>query len=159
MGNLEAAVLAVLLRLPVCHADRDDPRKPEQLVTVARAIGTVAAASKYPKDKAAKLIAILRWESTACLAVHSGEHPGRGRGLYQLEGQGRRHKGPFVGLDYESTLNATHVASSVLDRSYQCGRTPRDVFTAYGARPCGSDWSTLSERVQTYQWAFWRLNK
>lgn len=156
---LTETVLAVLLSLPVCYADRDDPRKPEQLATVAQAITAVANASKNPIDKAAKLVTLFRWEGVGCLAVHSGAHGGRGRGLYQLEGQGRRYPGPFVGLDFESTLNATRVAGSVLDHSFQCGSRPADVFTAYGARPCGSTWKTLRERVQTYRWATWRLSK
>jgi hypothetical protein len=156
VGVLEGAVLAVLLRLPVCYVDRGDPRKPEQLSTVARAISTVANGSE---DKASKLISVAYNETRLCLHVHSGAHRGPGRGLWQLEGQGRRYKGPFVGLDYDSTLNAARVASNVLDHSYQCGRTPRDVFTAYGARPCVSNWKTLDARVRTYQWAYWRLSR
>jgi len=152
-------VLAVLMALPVCWADRGDPRKPEQLATVAEAISVVANDSRDPIDKASKLIAIFRWEGVGCLAVHSGQHKGRGRGLYQLEGQSRRYAGPFVGLDYPSTLNATRVAGDVLDHSYQCGSRPADVFTAYGARACGSNWKTLRERVQTYRWASWRLSR
>lgn len=154
-----AVVLAVLLKLPVCWADRGDHRKPAQLETVAQAITEVANASRNPLDKAAKLIGIFRWEGVGCLKVHSGEAKGRGRGLYQLEGQAGRYQGPFTGLDYESTLNATRVAGDILDHSYQCGSTPRDVFTAYGARPCGSSWKTLDDRVATYRWATWRLSK
>lgn len=157
MGVLEASVLAVLMRLPVCYADREDDRKPGQLATVARAVTVVANDSKRPVDKAAKLISTAYNETRLCLRVHSGEHRGKGRGLYQLEGQSRRYQGPFVGLDYDSTLNATRVASAVLDRSFQCGLRPRDVFTAYGARPCGSEWKTLTERVRTYQWVSWSL--
>jgi len=122
---------------------------------VAYAIAEVAESV----DKAAKLITVAYKETRLCIAVHSGEHRGPGRGLYQLEGQQRRHKGPFVGLDYEATLRATQVASYVLDHSYQCGRSPAAIFTAYGARPCGSDWKTLRERVRMYRWAYWRINE
>lgn len=153
------AVLALLNRLPVCWKDRDDPRKTEQIETVARAITDVANASQNPIDKAAKLITVFYHESRGCLAVHAGLSRGHGRGLYQLEGQSRRYQGPFVGLDFDSTLNATRVAGEVLDHSYQCGSAPRDVFTAYGARPCGTTWKTLTDRVQTYRWATWRLSK
>lgn len=154
-----ALILSVLTRLPVCYADREDPRKPEQLATVARAMAEVANASRNPLDKAGKLIGLFRWEGVGCLDVHEGKHPGRGRGLYQLESQGERYAGPFVGLSYEATLNATRVAGDILDHSYQCGSRPRDVFTAYAARPCGSSWKTLTDRVQTYRWAIWRLSK
>lgn len=156
---LAESVLALLVSLPVCYADRGDPRKSEQLATVAHAIVSVANDSRDPVDKASKLATLFRWEGVGCLDVHSGKHRGHGRGLYQLEGQSKRYSGPFVGLDYESTLNATRVASAVLDHSYQCGSKPADVFTAYGARPCGSTWKTLRERVQTYRWATWRLSK
>lgn len=150
MGIDPHIVLSVLLRLPLCWADRHDPRKPEQLLVVAYAIAEVAENT----DKAAKLITLAHNESRLCLAVHSGEHRGPGRGLYQLEGHGE-----FVGLSYEATLSATRFASEYLDRSYQCGHAPRDVFTAYGARPCGSDWKTLRERERMYQWAYWRMNE
>lgn len=139
----------------MCWADRGDPRKLEQLATVATAIAAVAEDA----DKAAKLISVTYNETRLCLAVHSGEHRGPGRGLYQLEDQHRRYQGPFVGLSYEATLRATQVASDVLDHSFQCGSTPRAVFTAYGARVCGTDWKTLRERVGTYHWAYWRLTK
>lgn len=152
-------LLGVLNGFPVCWKDRADPRKPEQLATVAAAITTVANASKNPIDKAGKLLTIFYHESRGCLDVHSGAHRGRGRGPFQLEGQSKRHEGPFVGLDYESTLNAAQVAGDILDHSFQCGSSPRDVFTAYGARPCGSTWKTLNERVATYRWATWRLSK
>lgn len=153
------SVLSVLMALPVCYADRGDPRKPEQLATVARAITVVANDSKNPIDKASKLTVLFRWESAGCLRVHSGEHRGPGRGLFQLEGQGKRHAGPFVGLDYDSTLNATRVAGAILDRSYQCGSSPGAVFTAYAGKPCGTKWKTLRERAGTYLWAAWRLSK
>ena len=139
----------------MCWADREDPRKPEQLITIAYAIAAVAESA----DKAAELISVTYNETRLCIAVHSGEHHGPGRGLYQLENQHRRYQGPFVGLSYEATLNATRVASDVLDHSFQCGGSPRAVFTAYAARPCGSDWKTLRVRVGTYQWARWRLSK
>ncbi len=149
-------MLAVLQAFPVCWADRGDPRKPKQLETMARAIFDVSGGSV---DKAAKLATLFRWEGAGCLAVHSGEHPGKGRGPFQLEGQEVRYSGPFAGLSYEATLNAAKVASDYLDRSYQCGPSPRAVFTAYAGRPCGSDWKTLNDRVKTYRWVTWRLSR
>ena len=145
--------------MPMCYADREDPRKPEQYATLARAISEVANESKSPIDKAAKLLAVGYHEGRFCLRVHSGEHRGPGRGVWQLEGQQRRHRGPFVGLDYESTHNAARVASVVLDRSFQCGHSPGDVFTGYAGRACKSDWATLRDRVRTYRWVYWRLSK
>lgn len=156
MGIAPDLVLSVLLRLPACWVDRDDPRKPEQLATIATAIAEV---SGDDTDKAAKLISKSYNETRFCLRVHSGEHRGPGRGLYQLEGQSRRYAGPFVGLSYEATLNATRVASDILDHSFQCGHSPRAVFTAYAARPCGTNWKTLDARVRTYNWAYWRLSR
>lgn len=155
MGVTPHIVLSVLLRLPLCWADRHDARKPEQLLVLAYAIAEVAEDA----DKAAKLITVAYNESRLCLAVHSGEHRGPGRGLYQLEGKGKQYRGPFIGLSFEATLNATRVASAVLDHSYQCGGSPGDVFTAYGARPCGSDWKTLRARERMYRWAYWRMNE
>ncbi len=159
MALPETLVLSVLLNMPVCWADRSDARKQEQLETIAKAVAIVANESKRPVDKAAKLISKAYHETRFCIAVHSGKHRGPGRGLYQLEGQGERYKGPFVGLDFESTLNATRVASDYLDRSFQCGPSPRAVFTAYAGRECGTTWKTLDSRVRTYRWVAWRLSR
>lgn len=155
----EVALLSVLNRMPVCWEDRDDPRKPGQLAVVARVLAEVANASKHPVDKAGKLTALWYHESKGCLKVHDGSHRGPGRGPWQLEDQHKRYEGPFVGLSYEATLNAARVASDVLDHSFQCGARPRDVFTGYAGRRCGTTWSTLDDRVSTYNWVTWRLTK
>jgi len=152
-------VFSILARMPVCWADRHDHRKPWQLLTVAHAITEVANSSRQPVDKAGKLITTFYHEGRGCLDVHSGAHRGPGRGPFQLEGQSKRYSGPFVGLDYESTLNAARVAGDVFDHSYQCGSTPADVFTAYAGRPCGKPWPTLDDRTRTYRWVTWRLSQ
>lgn len=144
---IEAAmILSVLNSLPVCYADRENPAKPAQMATVANAI---ARASRNDDD-AAKLTAVGYHESRFCIAVHSGEHKGPGRGLFQLEGQSKRYPGPFVGLSQAATDNAARVANAILRRSYQCGPTVADVLTGYAGRACGKPWPTLSERVATY---------
>lgn len=143
-----AAVLYAMSALPPgCWQDKGDPRKPEQLENIAHAI---AKASPTPR-RAVFLITIAHWESRLCLHVHSGEHRGRGRGLWQLEGQEKRYPGPFVGLTPEETGNAAWVASKIIGRMVHCGLEPAAVFTAYAGRKCGTDWPTLAERVVTFE--------
>jgi len=150
-----AAVLYAMSSLPVCYADREDPRKPEQMQNLAVAI---AQASPTPR-RAAFLIAIGYHESRFCLRVQSGEHRGPGRGAWQLEGQSRRYQGPFIGLTPEETGNAAWVASDIIGRSGQCGTRPADVFTAYAGRACGSSWPTLAARVLTFRFVSYRLER
>jgi hypothetical protein len=150
-----AAVLYAMSALPVCWADRDDPRKPEQLQNIAAAI---AHASPSPR-RAVLLIVISYHESRWCLHVHSGQHRGPGRGLFQMEGQEKRYPGPFVGLSPEETGNAAWVASQIVGRSGQCGRAVADVLTAYAGRRCGTTWPTLAERVRTYRFVSARLHR
>lgn len=140
------AIFAALAGLPVCWTDRVDERKPQQLQTVAVAVSEVADSV----DDAAALLAIAQNESSFSLSVHAGIDRGPGRGLWQLEGQGRRHAGPFVGLDLAATTNAASVALFAWDHSWNCGKTLADRFTAYAGRPCGVLWPSLKQRVATY---------
>ena len=150
-----AAVLVVMQALPSCWADREDPRKPEQLQNLAAAI---AQASPNPL-RAAFLVAIGYHESRFCLRVHSGVDTGPGRGIWQLEGQSKRYQGPFVGLTPEETGNAAWVASQIIGRSAQCGSRPADVFTAFAGRACGTVWPTLADRVRTFWFVSARLHR
>lgn len=149
------AVFIAMSVLPTCWTDREDPRKPEQLRNIAHAI---AKASPTPR-RAALLITIGWHESRFSLRVHSGDHPGRGRGIFQLEGQEKRYPGPFVGLTPEETGNAAWVASTIVGRSTHCGLEPAAVFTAYAGRKCGTTWPTLPERVATFEKVSKRLQR
>lgn len=150
-----AAVLFAMSGLPQCYVDREDPRKPGQMQSIAEAI---AHAAPSPR-RAVFLIVIGYHESRFCLRVHSGDHPGRGRGLWQLEGQEKRYQGPFVGLTPEETGNAAWVASAIIGRSTRCGLAPAAVLTAYAGRACGTDWPTLADRVRTFEKVSSRLQR
>ena len=151
----ELAVAAAIASTTPCWLDRDDPRKPEQTATIVRSVSHAADTIK----EAALLLTVIKFESNGCIAVHSGEHKGPGRGLYQLEGQAKRHAGPFVGLDYDSTFNATTVALKILRSSHQCGSKPEDILTAYAGRKCQTVWPTLKSRRAVfyhYNAVIWR---
>lgn len=148
-------VAFALASLPVCAQDLDDPRKPGQLATIAESVAKVSNSD----DEAAKLLTLINHESAGCIGVHSGEHRGRGRGLFQVEGKAHRYPGPLVGLSQAATDNAARVAVTILRKSYQCGPTVRAVFTSYAGRTCGSDWPTLASRARTYHWMRLRMAK
>lgn len=137
---------AGVMALPSCWADRADARKPQQLETIAVAESGVADSV----DELAALDAIAANESALCIRVHAGIDRGPGRGLWQLEGQQRRHAGPFVGLSLDATENAARVALFAWRHSWQCGHTLRDRFTAYAGKPCDTIWPGAEKRVATY---------
>ncbi len=140
-------VLAALLSLAPCYADRNAPEgaKATQLAYVARAVASEAG----NVDEAAYLVAIAWHESRLCLDVHAGNVRGPGRGLWQIERASRRVP-PFTGLDEVSTRHAAHEALWMVRHSHQCGAGPAAVFTAYAGRACGVKWPTLSARVATW---------
>lgn len=146
---MTSTILAILLSFPVCWADRDTSGKRDQLETIVQAI----AAEASGPDEAAMLLAIGWWESRWCLRVHSGEHRGPGRGLWQLEGHGEP-----TGLSLHETRAAARAALGVLRRSWQCGPTPASRLTAYAGRRCHEAWPTLWGRVKTYRWAIYQIN-
>jgi len=149
-------VLHILMSLPVCYQDRHLPTdvKAGQLQTVASAIASEAV----DKSEAAYLVSIAWHESRLCLATHAGRHPGRGRGLYQIErASGAPSAGTgYVGLSLPETVNATRAALHMLRHSYQCGQRPRDRFTAYAGRPCGLVWPTMLSRERMYYYLLGR---
>ncbi len=149
------AVLIAMSALPQCWADRGDERKHDQLTVIADAIAKASPSTR----RATFLITISYHESRWCLRVHSGEHPGPGRGLWQLEGQDRRYPGPFVGLTPEETGNAAWVASQIVARSTRCGASPAAVLTAYAGRECETDWPTLDARLVTFERVSKRLRR
>lgn len=156
-----AHVLAVLVSMPPCWADRDvaAETKAAQLSTIADA---VAQASLGRLDMAAYLITIGYHESKWCLAVHAGERRGgQGEGLWQLEGI-HHGDGARSGLSPEDTVSAAFLATAQLKRSRQCGREPAAVLTASVGRPCSqavTGWPTLASRVRGYWWAISALRR
>ena len=158
--TLSAAVLALLLRQPVCWADRRVPQadKQGQLAAIATAI----ADASPTVERAAYLVAIGWHESRWCLAVGSGaKRGGRGEGYWQLEGS-HHAPGARSGLSLEATRSAALLASAQLQRSQQCGKSPAAVLTAYAGRPCGQasgGWLTLTARVRTQRWAAYELER
>lgn len=96
-------VLAFLISLPVCVADRPYPEaKAAQLATIAEAI---ELATPEPEERAA-LVTIAWFESRLCLAVHAGgARGGSGEGLWQIEPGSRRQR-PFAGLEAAATEHA-----------------------------------------------------
>ncbi len=138
------ALLAVLLSLPVCWADRGVPanEKASQLATIA---GAMVEHTSDPTELA-YLTSIAYHESRFCLAVHAGRTRGPGRGLFQLE-PGSRRRPPFTGLSADATAHAAGEALWMVRHSHQCGESPEGRFTAYAGRACGTAWPTLRSRV------------
>ncbi len=148
-------VLAALLSLPSCWADRNDVRLPDHLVRVAYAV----AAEARDIDEAAALETIAYHESGNCLRVqerytHSGAYS-----AWQLEGKRHLYKQPFIGLEIEPIQNAVYAASDVWRHSHNCGGSFRDMMTSYAGRPCGKKWPTLDARVNTYWYLRNRMQK
>jgi hypothetical protein len=132
--------------LPTCWADRNDARMPDHLTRIAYAISEEARDA----DEAAALVSIGKAESGFCIAVqHHYTHSGA-LSMWQLEKKQDKYPGPFLGLEYEPIHNAAHAAVDVWRHSHQCGQRPEDMFSAYGARPCGTIWPSLKSRVATY---------
>jgi hypothetical protein len=147
------AVLATLLALPVCYQERAWAGKREQLEDVARVIADVSAQAKRPEQRAAELIAIGYWESRFCWFVQVRKQRRAGNGYWQLE----TFEGVVTGPERSALENGAFHASFMLSRSYQCGSRPRDVFTGYAGRRCGTQWATLNSRERTYYWAKGRI--
>jgi hypothetical protein len=155
--TLAEAVLATLLRLPVCARDRGDPRKAEQLTTVAIAITGAALEARDPATRAAELIAVGYHESRFCLDIHLGRH-GLGNALtpWQIEYAAHPWATVSVGLDVPHTYLAAATAGRILDHSWHCGPTPAERFSAY-AGTCSTTWKSRQARADTFVWAWLRL--
>lgn len=141
-------ILPLLLKLPVCYADRDlvPEVKRAQLETVARAVATVAKNA----SEAALLVSVAWHESRLCLEAHRGGN-GPAYGLWQIEPASNLPR-PYAGLSYPETESAARSALYHLRHSYQCGPSVGDRITAYAGRPCGQVWPTLESRVRMYYW-------
>lgn len=152
-----AQVLAVLLELTPCWADRHRPpaEEAQRLEVIATGVSVASNETTRPIDTAAMLIALGYHESKLCHATHAGTvKGGDGEGLWQLEPGSRRVR-PFSGLSLEATTHAATQAAWLVRHSYSCGTSPRARFTQIGFGSCpGRGWPTLEARVRTYWWAF-----
>jgi hypothetical protein len=147
------AVLALLLALPTCWADRAEPGRVERLGTIAHAI----EASTPSVTVRARLIATAYAESRFCRSVHAGTRKGgRGEGLWQIEPGSHRSR-PYSGLTPGATDAAAASAAYLLEHSAQCGPGDAAVLTAYAGRPCGVPWASIQTRVNLTAWARRRL--
>lgn len=136
-----AAVLRVLLALPVCYGEEPDP---ERMVVIAESIAAVSTT----RDDAAGLLAIGTAESAWCESVHAGrKRGGLGVGLWQLE-PGSNRRPPFAGVSLDAT---THAAGEAL---WLWRHTTR--FGAYAGLGCRS-WSGARRRAGLYVWFLGRL--
>ncbi len=156
-----AALSYALSRLPQCWADRDIPTidKQDQIDTIA---ASIVHARKHVKwrgstvDFYALMGSIGYHETRLCTDVHAGNCPpggcggGAAFGTFQVEPERREDGLSLVGLDQDSTNRSALAAATVLSRSWHCGPAPRDLFTAYAGRRCGTTWATLDERVRTF---------
>lgn len=142
-------ILIAILSIAGCYQDRADERVPDHLARIAYAISE----ESRTLDEAAYLVAIGKNEANFCIAVQEHYTHSGGWSTWQLEGWSGKFPGPFVGLDYGAIHNAAHAAVSVLRKSHQCGHEPKDIFTGYGGRACGTIWPTLKTRVATYWYA------
>lgn len=138
-------VLAFLIALPVCVADRPHPEaKAAQLATIATAI---ELATPVPEERAA-LVTIAWFESRLCLAVHAGSvRGGSGEGLWQIEPGSRRTR-PFAGLGGAATEHAAAEALWVWRHAGPCAVGLPARFRWYaglGCRP--SSWRGAEPRA------------
>ncbi len=151
------AIHSALTELPVAWQDRNDSYKQEQLRNVARAIESAAQTVKWPENDrvslAAYLITIGFHESRYSIKIHEGIRKAHAYGLWQVEPHAHRvTRADLIGLTFLETEHTATIAAGVLSKSWQCGARPEDIFTAYGGRPCKSDWKTLKSRVATFWW-------
>ena len=158
--SLKASLLFAMQGLAVCHADRADARKPEQLDTIAEAIVVASERVRWRGDRrvlAALLLTIAYHESKLCLDVHDGKRGMNGAlTLWQIE-RGSRLTGYRAGLSLEDTISAAFAAATLLARSFQCGSSPAAMFRAYAGARCDAEFPTLRARTRTFYWLRQRM--
>jgi len=132
------AILVALQALPLCWQDRADPRKPAQYDTIAQAV----SAETRDVSEAAEVVALGYSETRFCLRVHEGKWRGKASGPWQVE-----NSGDLTGLGLDETRRSLRAALGIWRRSWQCGPTWADRFTAYAGRGCQTIWPTLEQRV------------
>lgn len=154
--NQATTIYEVLNVLPVASKDRDDPRKQDQLYTIAVAIERAVIKTKWlEKDKVsltAYLITIGYHESKFGLKVHEGYRHAYSYGIWQITPSAYGVKRlDLIGLSQDETDHTAEIAARAVSTSWGCGSSPADHFTAYyGGVPCKTDWPTLRQRVGTF---------
>jgi hypothetical protein len=153
VSPMMGSTLALLLAVPTCWSERDDPLRAERLAVIAEAID---GATGLQHERAA-LVTIGMHESSFCWSVASGRvRGGSGTGPWQIE-PGSRRKPPFAGTDAASLGHAASQALWLWRHSWQCGRGAADRFRAYAGLSCGSKWAGAAQRARFYGWAVGRL--
>lgn len=142
-------VLAFLIALPVCVADRPHPEaKAAQLATIAAAI---ELATPEPEERAA-LVTIAWFESRLCLAVHAGRvRGGTAEGLWQIE-PGSHRRRPYAGLSELATEHAAGEALWLWRHAGNCRSGLPARFRGYAGLGCGpSSWKGAAPRA-AFMW-------
>lgn len=151
-----ATLYEVMNALPVAVADRADPRKQDQLYTIAVAIERAIPQTKWPQNDlaglAAYFVAIGYHESRFRLKIHEGAKKAHSYGLWQVTPHAYKVKRTdLIGLTQDETDHTAIIVGRAISTSWNCGSSPADHFTAYyGGVPCKKDWRTLKERVSTF---------
>lgn len=151
-----ATLYEVMTVLPVAVADRDDPRKQDQLYTIAVAIERAIPQTKWPQNDLAALAAyfvtIGYHESRFRLKIHEGVKRAHSYGVWQVTPHAYKVKRTdLIGLTQYETDHTAVIVGRAISTSWNCGSSPADHFTAYyGGVPCKKDWRTLKERVSTF---------
>ena len=153
-----SATLALLLSLPPCYAERNDPARVEHVTMIASAID--AAAPERERDRAA-LVTIAWFESALCWSVATGKvKGGDGAGPWQIE-PGSHRPGPYVGDSLPALTHAARQAEWLWTHSWQCGPSARARFVAYAGLDCarGRQWLGAARREQFLFFATNRLQQ
>lgn len=151
-----ATIYETMLVLPVAVQDRDDPRKQDQLYTIAVAIERAIPQVNWQENDKAGLAAYLvtiGWhESRFRIKIHEGVKHSYSYGIWQVTPQAYHvTRTELIGLSQDETDHTAVIAARAISVSWHCGSKPADHFTSYyGGVPCGKDWKTLRQRVNTF---------
>ncbi len=149
-------IYSTIYTLPVSWVDRDNPSKQDQLYTIATAIEKATQQANWNDNDrtslAAYLITIGFHESKFSIRIHKGVKRAYSYGLFQVTPQAHHVKREqLIGLSQEETDSSALIAAGAIAKSFGCGYSPADHFTAYyGGVPCKTDWRTLKQRVSTF---------
>ncbi len=151
-----ATLYEVMNVLPIAVVDRDDPRKQDQLYTIAVAIERAIPQTRWPQNDieglAAYFVAIGYHESRFRLKIHEGVKRAASYGIWQVTPHAYNVKRlELIGLSQEETDHTAVIVGKAIATSWHCGSSPADHFTSYyGGVPCKKDWRTLKQRVNTF---------
>lgn len=152
------AIHSAIVRLPVANTDRNDSYKEEQLRTISRAIEKVTQEVKWPDNDrvslAAYLVTIGYHESRFSIKIQEGVKRAHSYGIWQVTPWAHKAtRAQLIGLTQKETDSAALIAATAFSKSWNCGSSPADHFTAYyGGVKCGEKWKTLDSRVRTFWW-------